>query len=185
MFVDESLQNYLETSSSISGQSLVVGEWLFNLSENIAKIGNYRYRPSADITSSDAVYKLIANVYDENDANNEIKFYTGATDADVIIDDGYTNDLDDQNLPVPAAFKSKKEKEKLLYSLEDCFGRFRPRSGINKLRYFADKFSHFDNPEMSNRPRYYMAHKDDKFKYWTSFRTESGVDRGISSGPPG
>jgi hypothetical protein len=39
---------------------------------------------------------------------------------------------------------------------------------------------------MSSRPRYYMSHKEDKFKYWTSYRTEvdeSGisVERGIAS----
>ena len=45
MFVSETLKTHLETSSTISIESLVLAEWNMNLPDNIAKIGNYRYRP--------------------------------------------------------------------------------------------------------------------------------------------
>lgn len=181
MFSDDTLQEHLETSPSIQVNSVVIAEWNMNLADNIAKIGNYRYRPSAVLTpgadgynQTDALYKPISSSYDPQDAEKQVKFYTGATDADVVIDGGISDD------GVPMTFISKKEKEKLLYSLEDCFNRFRPRSGINKLRYFVGKHTHYDNENMASRPRYYMAHKDDMFKYWTSYRTEDGIERGIS-----
>jgi len=169
MFQNDELQNHLETSSTIRIESFVTAEWNMNVAENIARIGNYRYRPTDPETSK---YFRVAESFEYNDEGS--MFYTGATDADVIVDGGF----DDNNVPI--AFISKKEKEKMLYSLEDCFGRFRPRSGINKLRYFSDKYSHHDNRLMSQRPRYYMADKKDPFKYWSSFRTEDGIERGIA-----
>lgn len=167
MFQNNELKTHLENSSTIRSEAAVIAEWNMNISSNIFKIGNYRYRPTATTK-----YKTLANSFDEYDDGN---FYTNATDADVIVDGG----IDNNNIPI--TFVSKKEKEKLLYSLEDCFGRFRPRSGINKLRYFEAKHSHFDNPNMAQRPRYYIADKDDKFKYWSSYRTEDGVERGIAN----
>ena len=161
MFQNDDLLNHLQTSSVIRTNSAVIAEWNMNIAENILKVGNYRYRPSEGSSSQ---YGFPASSFDETDAGN---FYTGATDADVVIDGG----LDDED--APTAFTSKKQKEKLLYSLEECFAKFRPRSGINKLRYFPGKYSHFTNIDMIRRPRYYMAHKDDAFKYWSSYRTES------------
>ncbi len=139
-----------------------------NFVDNIRTIGNYRFRPSDPLTSK---YRSIPNNFDQNDDG---EFYTGATDADVVVDGGFDNNN------VPAVFVSKKQKEGMLYSLEDCLGRFRPRSGINKTRYLSN-YIHHSNPEMTNRPRYYMSSKDDKFKYWTSYRTESGIERGIAN----
>jgi hypothetical protein len=81
MFKNEKLQRYLETSSSIKTQPAVIAEWNLNFAENISTIGNYRYRPTALPNSEDAVFANIANSFDINDAENEIKFYTGATDA--------------------------------------------------------------------------------------------------------
>ena len=65
-------------------------------------------------------------------------------------------------------------------------------SPINKVTELQE----INQSYIVNRPRYYMSHKDDPFKYWTSFRTEYGmptprpdmvetqvlrqVDRGIS-----
>jgi hypothetical protein len=170
MFKDVNLQNHLETSSTIKVESAIIAEWNMNIAENIFRAGNYRYRPTDPVTS---VYRTIPNNFDENDAGN---FYTGATDADVVIDGG----IQDDNV-TPAIFVSKKEKEKLLYSLEDCFNKFRPRSGINKLRYFDSQFSHHSNIDLAKRPRFYMASKDDKFKYWTSYRTEGGEEFGIAN----
>lgn len=169
MFRDTALQNHLETSSSIQSQALVVAEWNMNYFDNIKAVGNYRYRPA----DSDSKYFGILNTFDEQDTGN---FYTDATNADVLIDGGVDDD------GTPTTFLSAKQKEKLLYSLEDCFGRFRPRSGINKARYFEyNKYLHHSNSNMARRPRYYPGHKNDFFKYWSSYRTEDGIERGIAN----
>jgi len=170
MFRDEDLQNHLETSSVVKTQSAIIAEWNMNIPDNIYKIGNYRYRPR----ETDSIYNTINGSFDKFDTGN---FYTNATDADVIVDGG----VDDLN--TPQLFTSIKEKNKLIYSLEDCFNHFRPRSGINKAAYFDNKFLHHSNSEMASRPRYYMPNKEDLFKYWTSYRTEEGVERGIASIP--
>ena len=181
MFQNEELKNHLENSSVIRMNSAVIAEWNMNIAENILQTGNYRYRPT-DETGS--VYSGLAQSFSPTDEGN---FYTGATDADVLVDGGIgiERTVDEDGIvtyvDTPQLFKTIKQKENLLYSLEDCFGRFRPRSGINKLRYFENKYSHYTNPNMSLRPRYYMADKDDKFKYWTSYRTEDGVERGIAN----
>jgi len=169
VFVNETLKEHLETSSTIRLNSAVFAEWNMNIANNILQIGNYRFRP---LDKEDARYNFVAQSFSLND---DARYYTEATDADIVIDGGF------DNLQVPKTFLSKKEKEKLIYSLEDCFGRHRPRSGINKIRYFDNKFSHFSNSEMSDRPRYYMADKDDGFKYWTSYRTEGSIERGIAN----
>lgn len=171
MFEDKALQKHLETSPVIRSQALVIAEWNMNVAENISQIGNYRYRPTEEENS---LYKRISTSFDPLD---EANFYTGATDADVVIDGGYTTD---PNNPQPIAFTKKKDKEAMLYSLEDCFGRFRPRSGINKLRFFDQKYTHHANQDMARRPRYYMGDRLDKFKYWSSYRTENGIERGIA-----
>ena len=138
-----------------------------NVASNIRAIGNYRYRPAEVVTldpEDRSIYSSLNNSFDPNDDGG---YYTNATAADAVVDGGFDED------GIPLAFKSSKDKEKLLYSLEDCFGKFRPRSGINKLRFFSDRFTHFANSSMSQRPRYYMSHSTDKFKYWSSYRTES------------
>jgi hypothetical protein len=171
MFDSKELSEHLKTSSTIKSRSAVIAEWNMNFFENIADIGNYRYRPLLGITEK---YGSIPNIYDPKDLGN---FYTGATDADVLVDGGFEEDGE-----TPVIFKPKKEKEKLLFSLEECFGKFRPRSGINKLRYgITGKYLHHSNVEMFNRPRYYMPDKTDTFKYWTSYRTENGVEYGIAN----
>jgi hypothetical protein len=163
MFQDDILKNHLETSPTIKSQNAVIAEWNMNIADNIFKIGNYRYRPNDQTIPK---YQTLINTFDEYD---EGYFYTNATDADTVIDGG----IDDQDIPI--LFRSKKEKENILYSLEDCFNKFRPRSGINKTRFLesASQFIHHSNPEMANRPRYYMADKEDNFKYWTSYRSEA------------
>jgi hypothetical protein len=169
MFKNDELLNHIETSATIKTHSAIFAEWNLNLRDNTFRIGNYRYRPTS---APGDIYRTLPNSFDPDDQGS---FYTGATDADIVIDGGF----DDQD--IPAAFISKKEKENILYSLEDCFNRLRPRSGINKLRYFQDKFSHFTNIDMARRPRYYLADKRDPFKYWTSYRTEDNIERGIAS----
>lgn len=168
MYQSEVLKNHLNTSSVIKSQALVLAEWNMNFAENIAYVGNYRNRPLDPETSK---YKRAAISYDQTDSAN---LYTGATDADTVIDAGFLDVTNDTDTQIPASFVSKKIKEKLLYSLDDCFGRFRPRSGINKLRLgLNNNYTNASNRDMSSRPRYYMPDKDDSFKYWTSYRTEA------------
>jgi len=188
-FSQKNLRIILKTSDTIQVEAAVYAEWNMNQPDNIAKLGNYRYRP----TYSSSQYFLIPMTYDPVDIGN---YYTGATDSDVAIDSGF--DDNDQ----PTLFIAPKEKMKMLYSLEDCVKPHRPRSGINKPLYLGgserfesegDEFfkpvQFITNPSpinkvtqtqeenqgyIVNRPRYYMSHKDDIFKYWTSFRTEYG-----------
>jgi hypothetical protein len=167
MFVSDVLKTHLETSSTISLQSLVLAEWNMNMPDNIYKLGNYRYRP----LGSDVQFRTLPLTFDNLDAGN---YYTGATDADVVIDGGYTN------LEVPQLFTSIKEKVKMLYSLEDCVKPFRPRSGINKVSYFNNRYLANSGASMTLRPRYYMPSRYDEFKYWSSFRTEDNLERGVA-----
>jgi hypothetical protein len=166
MFENDNLKEHLETSSVIRNRSLVIAEWNLNQIDNIFSIGNYRYRPAEQIflATGQSIYSTLNNFFDVND---EGYYYTNATNADAVIDGGVADD------GTPTAFKSIKQKEQLLFSLEDCFGKFRPRSGINKLRYFGNNFIHHTNRDMDKRPRYYMADKNDQFKYWSSYRTEA------------
>jgi hypothetical protein len=169
MFQNEELKTHIETSPVLKTQSAVIAEWNMNIESNIQRIGNYRYRPLA---AQSSVYRTLVNSFDPVDAG---KFYTDATDADIVVDGGFT----DTNSPI--LFTSKKDKTKLIYSLEDCFRKFRPRSGINKASYFNKSYIHHSNMSMFSRPRYYMADKDDKYKYWTSYRTEDNLERGIAN----
>lgn len=182
MWQSEELDNHLKTSDTIQTEAAVYAEWNMNQPGNVARIGNYRYRP----TYSASKYFLIPMSYDPVDIGN---YYTGATDSDVAIESGF--DDEDQ----PTLFVAPKEKMKTLYSLEDCLKPHRPRSGINKPLYLGnfgapyDEAQYITNPSpidkltglqtinqnyIVNRPRYYMSHKEDLFKYWTSYRTEYG-----------
>jgi hypothetical protein len=168
VFVSNDLKTHLESSSTVQLKSLVIAEWNMNMPDNIFKLGNYRYRPQGD----DAKFRTIPSTFDPFDSANH---YTGATDADIVIDGGYTNDN------VPQVFKSKKEKINMIYSLEDCLKPFRPRSGINKALYFQGKFLSNSGAEMAKRPRYYMPSRYDQFKYWTSYRTEENIEYGVAN----
>jgi hypothetical protein len=167
MFVSEVLKTHLETSSTIHLQSLVLAEWNMNMPDNIFKLGNYRYRP----TGSDVQFRTLPLTFDPLDAGN---YYTGATDADIVVDGGFTD------TGVPQLFTSTKEKMKMIYSLEDCIKPFRPRSGINKASYFNNRYLANSGASMTQRPRYYMPSRYDQFKYWSSFRTENNIERGIA-----
>ncbi len=167
MFVSETLKTHLETSSTVHLQSLVLAEWNMNMPDNIFKLGNYRYRP----TGSDVQYRTLPLTFDSLDEGN---YYTGATDADVVVDGGFDNS------GVPQLFTSTKEKMKMIYSLEDCIKPFRPRSGINKASYFSNRYFANSGVSIAERPRYYMASRYDQFRYWSSFRTEDNIERGIA-----
>ena len=126
----------------------------------------------------------IPTIFIEENANTVQPAYYGATDSDVVVDGGLDG-ADD-----PYFIKDKNEKQKMLYSLEDCFGKFRPRSGINKAMYLLNRRFGYSDSTMATRPRYYASSRYDTFKYWTSFRKvtngvvgqiEDGVkDTGIS-----
>jgi hypothetical protein len=167
MYQNKELKDFLDTSSVVQTQTAVIAEWNMNIATNISKIGNYRYRPTKE-----GQYSSIPNSFDANDSGN---YYTNATDADVVIDNGF----DDYNAPM--TLTPKKDKVKMLYSLEDCFKPFRPRSGINKARFLQGSYLHNTNINMVRRPRYYMPDKNDGFKYWSSYRTENGIEYGIST----
>ncbi len=165
MFQNAELKTHLETSPTISSQTAVIAEWNMNVPGNIFKLGNYRYR------KDDSTYGFIPDIFDPYDGGNvtgATRYYTGATDADIVVESGYEDDN-----TTPLLFQYKKEKEKLYYSLEDCLKPFRPRSGINKITYFDGKYLTHPNANMYLRPRYYMNHRDSDFKYWRSYRTES------------
>jgi hypothetical protein len=169
MFGSSTFLSELNNTSSIDVKSSVFAEWNMNIPSNFLSIGNYRYRQQ----ESSSIYNLVPETFDRYDSGN---YYTGATDADVVIDGGF----DDSNQAL--TFLSKQQLTNILFSLEDCFGRFRPRSGINKARipYSANSYFHYANKDMAKRPRYYLASKNDKFKYWTSDRSEGGKLRGVS-----
>jgi hypothetical protein len=167
MFVSETLKTHLETSSTVHLQSLVLAEWNMNMPDNIFKLGNYRYRP----TGSEVQYRTLPLTFDSLDVGN---YYTGATDADVVVDGGFDNS------GVPQLFTSTKEKMKMIYSLEDCVKPFRPRSGINKASYFNNRYLANSGESIAQRPRYYMASRYDQFRYWSSFRTENNLERGVA-----
>ncbi len=168
MFVDETLKTHFETSSTISLNSLVLVEWNMNMPDNIFKVGNYRYRPQ-ELGSE---YFTLIQSFDATDSGN---YYTGATESNIIVENGYTDE------DIPQMFLSVKEKEKLFYSLQDCLAPFRPRSGINKPLYFSGRYLANSGANMAERPRYYMPSRYDQFKYWTSYRTESNKEYGISN----
>ena len=168
MFVNDDLKTHLESSSTVSLQSLVIAEWNMNMPDNIFKLGNYRYRSQG----ADAKFKTIPSTFDQFDSSN---YYTGATDADIVVDGGFTNE------DVPQTFKSKKEKINMIYSLEDCLKPFRPRSGINKAQYFNGRHLANSVAEIAKRPRYYMPSRYDQFKYWTSYRTEENIEYGVAN----
>ena len=187
MLQNPELKDYIETNSTVELSSFVQAEINLNSAEIISKIGNYRYRPIEDLNVYSANGNLYTNTYDPDDEDN---LYTGGTDADIAIDGGFNDD------ETPYIKTLPNQKEKLLFSLEDCFNRFRPRSGIHKLRYFqlqtSDEnspiqynFTHYTNQFLASRPRFYMSDRNDKFKYWTSYRSEvvdgSTVIRGLSS----
>jgi hypothetical protein len=171
MFKNEILQKHLESSNSIESGNAILAEWNMNVPGNIAKIGNYRYR------ESDTTFAALPNFFDPSDSAN---FYTGATDSSVVVEYGLKEDSS-----TPLLFTYPRDKEKIYYSLEECLKPLRPRSGINKLSYFNSKSIPSLNEDTYSstfvRPRYYMPTRDDEFKYWRSYRTESNLNVQLAS----
>lgn len=168
MFRNQDLLDYFQTSEDIAIQSLVVAEWNLNISDNIEKIGNYRYRP----TDPTSLYNTLAITYDKLDAGS---YFTDATLSYVTIADKVDNS------EIPQSFEKIEDKYSMHYSLESCIEPFRPRSGINKLLFLNGKNLPVNNYFGGNRPRYYLSSREDQFKYWTSYRKEDGKERGIAN----
>jgi len=170
MFQSDELKNHLATSYTIENEHAVYVEWNLNQPENIEKLGNYRFR---NVNSS--IYSTYLNLPTSYDSSDSGGYYTGATDSDIVVDNGYADD------DIPDFLVSKKKKMNLLYSLEDCTKQHRPRSGINKMLYLGITGASYGYNQyiddltryVARRPRYYISSKFDQFKYWTSYRTES------------
>lgn len=162
MFYDEDFLDAIKNQNTLSISSFILAEFNLNDLDNVSKIGNYRYRPFGN----EGQFLEPISTYDEFDVGD---FYT---DADVSYEEFSETDDDE-----PFQFIDKTKD--LYYSLGDCFLPFRPRSGINKTRFINDKY--IDNVRSGERPRYYMSSRKDYFKYWTSYRKEGSVERGISS----
>jgi hypothetical protein len=185
MYSDITLTNHLQTSSTVNTKSKVIAEWNLNNSETIQAVGNFNNRPTSASPSNTALDNEVWNA-NENESTKSTNKWYGYTDYDITIDGGYTDEA-----ATPVTFRSSRERQKSLMSLEDCFNRFRPRSGINKLRFFAKSKKIIpltSNNDTFLTPRYYAASKDDKFKYWSSYRTavekvnniDTTVEYGIS-----
>ena len=166
MFIDEDLQEYIQTTNSINLESFITAEWNLNDFDKISNYGNYRYRPNG----SNAQFLTIPNSYDSTDAGD---YYTDALESSTVSSYAVNNS------ELPTIFTDVEKDRELYYSLKDCFKPFRPRSGINKPLWFNNKY--IDGIRSGIRPRYYMVSRQDKFKYWNSYRKELGVERGISS----
>jgi hypothetical protein len=159
MYNNTVLKNAIEQSSSLSIKSLVLAEWNLNFSENIKMVGNYRWR------YNDPFYATISSTWsDETESTINPTYYNALVSNTTIFGGTDNNEI--------TYFKKDNEKEKILFSLTDCLNRFRPRSGINKARIGITPWTHYANESMHKLPRYYLASKDDKFKYWTSYRKE-------------
>jgi len=173
MFSDSDLINHLQTRNSIDVDSLIIAEWNQNDLLNLDNYGNYRYRPD----SASVVYRTL---YPEYDSQDNANVYVDALES-TSISQYKTEDPNE-----PLTFLKTDTTRELYYSLKDCIKPFRPRSGINKILYFAstnniNNEQFVDSIRSGKRPRYYFSSRFDKFKYWNSFRNESGEEFGISS----
>ena len=163
MFFDTNLKNHIENSTTVETRSTILAEWNMNVPDNIFKLGNYRNRDNKKASLS----------FDANDVGN---FYTGATDADIVVDNGFTNS--DQ----PALFSTIKEQYAGLYSLEDCIKPFRPRSGINKAFYVQGRHLHNFNTNLIENQELYQKDAAGNFVYQTDnngniiYETINGVN---------
>jgi hypothetical protein len=163
MFQNDNLKAHLEQSSSISLKSLVLAEWNLNFSDNVLQVGNYKSRPSTPGFTIPSTYSVETSLTKVED-----RTWYGYTDSEVVTNSGLTSEASGN----PTVFLKKNETERILYSLSDCLGRFRPRSGINKIRFFGKNYLNNSNENMYLQPRYYLSSKDDNFKYWNSYRVE-------------
>lgn len=163
------LDTFVRLSNTLQIKSLVIGEWNMNDFSTLYDYGSYRFRP---YDSDSQFYKTPLN-YDNLDTgsfyrNSEKSYFT------------FSNFVTNEDLPV--LFESEDVDRQLYFSLKDCFSSPRPRSGINKVLYFENRY--IDNVRSARRPRYYMSSRYDNFKYWNSYRSqvenEQVVELGVS-----
>lgn len=180
MFNNEILKTHFQTSSTISSESVIIAEWNMNLPGNISKTGVYKYRPydtnqnliEGGVETIPNKYKKLINTFDPFDLGD---YYTNAGINDRLVEGGVLN-------TGQQIFTIRRDPTfSLEFDLEQCLSMFRPRSGINKVRYRAGSYLPNFDKNMFNRPRYYMPSKLDTFKYWSSWRREYGMERGISN----
>jgi len=172
MFYTEELESAVRNNHSLRSNTVIIAEWNINDAEHIEQVGNYRYRHAKDERTSKTStwpHKNIEDTWDESDVGNS---WTNATNCDVEIEGPY--DENEQGDPIPTLFQQEDLRFKFNYSLDDCFSQHRPRSGVNYPLYFSDRS--FDGLNSVYRPRYYLGHRENKFKYWTSFRYVAGDD---------
>ena len=172
MFDSEKLKSYFNDSYTIKSSQRIVAELNQNNIDNIEKIGTYRYRPNG----VDVRYRSLPQRYDQFDQGDHY------TDADISYAEiGGTYDTG-SDLSQQTIFRQR-DRIHDLYSLSDCFRHNRPRSGINKLLYLGNnQFVDNGSSDPSSRPRFYIGSRNDYFKYWTSYRMEGDIERGISYG---
>jgi len=162
MFSDLALKEHLYKNNTIKTEGFVTAEWNLNDYETIDRYGNYRYRKN----EQSSPYSLLTTVYDSFDLED---FYTEATKS-FSQSETYIN-----NAGQLQTFYTAEKARDLYFDLRQCFDQFRPRSGINKV-LFLESGKYIDNIRSARRPRYYMASRDDSFKYWCSYRKEGGVE---------
>ena len=105
MLGSEEFRDFMDKSHTISTSGRVVAEWNMNLVGNILKVGNYEVRNGSVSTSID-----------------------NATDSHKVVSTQYYEPETDS----PIVFTDTVKKMEMLYSLDQCISRQRPRSGINK-----------------------------------------------------
>lgn len=159
MFRSDELKEHFETADVVRSTPRVVGEINLNDLDRIKDMGNY--------TNSAA--SAASSVYPAPDSMMR---------ATVSYDISTLAPMADANSAEQIEFHNVDDNLARLYPLQSCFGANRPRSGINKAMYFSGTV--FDDIPSARRPRYYVSSPKDKFKYWTSFRMEGDLQRGVS-----
>ena len=167
MFNNDELNELFKHGHTVKAGTRVFAEINMNSMDNIARIGNYRYRPTGD------VFRQLPVAYDPTDAG---LYYTDATLSYSTPGETYESGT---ALSETSLVRQDDDDMADLFPLEDCFRTERPRSGINKAMFFRGRY--FDGAVAhANRPRYYIGSKHDSFKYWTSYRHDGDTERGIS-----
>ena len=151
MFNAPALKEHLENAFTVRAKAIVLAEINLNDFSRIAYMGNYKGIPSTFWSPDDARIQGGTVSYESYERT--------ADDAEQVV------------------FNQQDDNLSILYPIQDVFKHHRPRSGINKLMNLG---GYIDDIPSANRPRYYVSSRQDPFKYWTSYRKEAGVEKGIS-----
>lgn len=159
MFKSDELKKHFDTADVVRSVPKVIGEINLNDLERIKDIGNY----------TNSLTAAASSVYPAPDSLMR---------ATVSYDISTLSPRADADSSAQIEFHNTDDNLARLYPLQDCFGANRPRSGINKAMYFPGR--KLNDIPSARRPRYYVSSPKDKFKYWTSFRKEGDIEKGIS-----